>query len=170
MLSGHRSVTRRRGRNNRVLRIAAPLIITRALGLPLGIFLVPPGGKATKVSPSSAAQGVSATGTNLDCDIIVPAHPLTAKGLATAYQLTGPAGTSPAASGCQTINSVNLGAFVQATILDPSTGALSVYNPLVITAGTKPAIKPVVPKLPKDAIVTIDFGFNGTFLYQVGGT
>jgi hypothetical protein len=170
MLSGHRSVTRRRGRNNRVLRIAAPVTITMALGLTLGIILVPSGGKATKISPSSAVLGVSATGTNLDCDIIVPAHPLSAKGLATAYQLTGPAGTSPAASGCETINSVNLGAFVQATILNPSTGALSVYNPLVITAGTKPAIKPVVPKLPKDAIVTIDFGFNGTFLYQVGAT
>jgi hypothetical protein len=45
-----------------------------------------------------------------------------------------------------------------------------VYNPLVITAGTTPAVKPVVPKLPKNAIVTIDFGFNGTFLLQVGAT
>jgi hypothetical protein len=68
------------------------------------------------------------------------------------------------------INSVNLGAFVQATILDPATGALAVYNPLVITAATTPAVKPVVPKLPKDAIVTIEFGFNGTFLIQVGAT
>ena len=170
MLSGHRPARRRRGRNNRVLRIAAPLTITVALGLILGVILMPSGGKAAKIKPASAALGVSSTANNLDCDIIVPAHPLTAKGLATAYQLTGPAGTSPAASGCQTINSINLGAFVQATILDPSTGALSVYNPLVITAGTKPAIKPVVPKLPKDAIVTIDFGFNGTFLYQVGAT
>ena len=68
------------------------------------------------------------------------------------------------------INSLNLGAFVQATILDPHTGALYVYNPLVITAGTKPAVKPVVPKLPKGAIVTIDFGFNGTILLQKGAT
>jgi hypothetical protein len=170
MLSGHRPASRRRGRNSRVVRFAVPLTIAVALGLTLGIILVPSGGKATKMSPSAAALGVSSTANNLDCDIIVPAHPLTAKGLATAYQLTGPAGTTPAASGCQTINSVNLGAFVQATILNPSTGALSVYNPLVITAGTKPAIKPVLPKLPKDAIVTIDFGFNGTFLYQVGAT
>ena len=44
------------------------------------------------------------------------------------------------------------------------------YNPLVTTAGTKPAVKPVVPKLPKGAIVTIDFGFNGTFLLQKGAT
>jgi hypothetical protein len=170
MLSGHRSASRRRRRNSRTVRIAVPLTIAMALGLALGIILVPSGGKAMKVSPSSAVLGVSSTANNPDCDIIVPAHPLTAKGLATPYQLTGPAGTSPAASGCQTINSVNLGAFVQATILNPSTGALSVYNPLVITAGTRPAIKPVVPKLPRDAIVTIDFGFNGTFLYQVGAT
>jgi hypothetical protein len=173
MLSGHRSAWRHHGRKNRVMRIAAPLTIAMALGVTLGIILVPSGGKAAKVSPSaasSAAAGVSSSAVNPNCDIVVPAHPLTAKGLATPYQLTGPAGTTPAASGCQTINSVNLGAFVQATILNPATGALSVYNPLVITAGTKPAIAPVVPKLPKNAIVTIDFGFNGTDLFQVGAT
>ena len=43
------------------------------------------------------------------------------------------------------------------------------YNPLVITQGTK-LIAPVVPKLPACAIVTIDFGFNGTVLRQVGAT
>jgi hypothetical protein len=67
-------------------------------------------------------------------------------------------------------NAANLGAFVQATILNPRTGALSVYNPLVITQGTTPAVAPVVPKLPRNAIVTIDFGFNGTVLTQVGAT
>jgi hypothetical protein len=68
------------------------------------------------------------------------------------------------------INSLQLGAFVQATILDPATGALSVYNPLVITKGTKPAVKPVVPKLPRHAVVTIDIGFNGAILRQAGAT
>jgi hypothetical protein len=67
-------------------------------------------------------------------------------------------------------NAANLGAFVQATILDPRTGKLSVYTPLVITQGTKPAVAPVVPKLPQGAIVTIDFGFNGGNLFQVGAT
>ncbi len=67
-------------------------------------------------------------------------------------------------------NSANLGAFVQATILNPRTGALSVYNPLVVTQGTTPAVAPVAPKLPRNAIVTIDFGFNGTDLFQVGAT
>ncbi len=33
-------------------------------------------------------------------------------------------------------------AFVQATILDPATGALSVYDPLVVTRGTRPAVVP----------------------------
>ncbi|HWN61310.1 MAG TPA: hypothetical protein VNO25_11665, partial [Streptosporangiaceae bacterium] len=119
---------------------------------------------------SSGSAGVSSTAVEDTCDIIVPAHPLTAKGLATPYQLTGAAGGSPAATGCQMVNSLNLGAFVQATILDPRSGKLYVYNPLVITAGTTPAVKPVVPKLPKNAIVTIDFGFNGTFLLQKGAT
>ena len=100
----------------------------------------------------------------------MPAHPLSAAGLATPYQLTGPDGQTPEASGCTEANSENLGAFVQATILNPATGALSVYEPLVITQGTKPAAAPVVPKLPRGAVVTIDFGFNGTNLTQVGAT
>jgi hypothetical protein len=106
----------------------------------------------------------------VSCNIIVPANPLSAVGLATPYQLTGTGGMSAAASGCTTTNSVNLGAFVQATILNPATGALSVYEPLVITQGTTPAEAPVVPTLPRNAIVTIDFGFNGTNLTQVGAT
>ena len=67
-------------------------------------------------------------------------------------------------------NAAALGAFVQATVLNPRTGALSVYNPLVITQGTTPAVAPVVPKLPRHAIVTVDFGFNGANLIQVGAT
>ena len=143
-----------------------------ALGVTVGIVVGASGHSTPKLhsAASSGSAGVSSTAVEDTCDIIVPAHPLTAKGLATPYQLTGAAGGSPAATGCQMINSLNLGAFVQATILDPRTGALYVYNPLVITAGTKPAVKPVVPKLPKNAIVTIDFGFNGTFLLQKGAT
>ena len=143
-----------------------------ALGVTVGIVVGASGHNTPKLgsAASSGSAGVSSTAVEDTCDIIVPAHPLTAKGLATPYQLTGAAGGSPAATGCQMINSLNLGAFVQATILDPHTGALYVYNPLVITAGTKPAVKPVVPKLPKNAIVTIDFGFNGTFLLQEGAT
>jgi hypothetical protein len=143
-----------------------------ALGVTVGIVVGASGHSTPKLhsAASSGSAGVSSTAVEDTCDIIVPAHPLTAKGLATPYQLTGAAGGSPAATGCQMVNSLNLGAFVQATILDPRTGKLYVYNPLVITAGTTPVVKPVVPKLPKNAIVTIDFGFNGTTLLQKGAT
>lgn len=114
---------------------------------------------------SAASQAV-----NSNCDIIVPAHPLTAAGLATPYRLTGPNGDDPAASGCTEANADSLGAFVQATILDPATGALSVYEPLVITQGTKPAVAPVLPHLPNGAVVTVDIGFNGDNLKQIGAT
>jgi hypothetical protein len=119
---------------------------------------------------ASATQTATTTAANVNCNIIVPADPLSAQGLATPYQLTGTGGMTPAQSGCTMTNAANLGAFVQATILDPATGALSVYNPLVITQGTTAAVTPTVPTLPANAIVTIDFGFNGTDLTQVGAT
>ena len=124
-------------------------------------------------APSTAPSGsgtATTTAANVNCDIIVPANPLSARGLATPYQLTGTGGQTPAQSGCEMANAVNLGAFVQATILNPATGKLYVYDPLVITKGTTPAVAPVVPTLPRGAVVTIDFGFNGTDLFQVGAT
>jgi hypothetical protein len=129
----------------------------------------PAGGPTAGAAPCPPAT-TGQPAANTDCEIIVPAHPLTAAGLATPYQLTGPGGASPAASGCTMANAANLGAFVQATILDPATGGLTVYEPLVITKGTRPAAAPVLPRLPKHAVVTIDFGFNGSSLTQVGAT
>ena len=192
MRNGHRSAWRRRGNRSRAARLAVPLAIPMALGLTLGIILAVSGGNKTQIDQSALGATASPSGTasasasasaapattaapvvataNVNCDIIVPANPLSAQGLATAYQLTGTDGQTPAASGCTMANSANLGAFVQATILNPSTGALSVYNPLVVTQGTTPAVAPVVPTLPPNAIVTIDFGFNGTDLFQVGAT
>jgi hypothetical protein len=134
------------------------------------------GATASPSAPGSAAPSASSSAPattaapNVNCDIVVPAHPLTAKGLATPYQLTGPNGMSPAQSGCTMTNAANLGAFVQATILNPATGKLYVYDPLVITQGTTPAVAPTVPTLPANAVVTVDFGFNGTDLTQVGAT
>src|SRR5690242_256698 len=170
LISGQPSVRRRRGGNKRIM---IPVAAVAALGLGAGVFVAASGGGSTATIHQAAAtssQGVSSTAVNTHCDIVIPAHPLTARGLATPFLLTGPAGTSPAASGCQMINSLLLGAFVQATILDPATGKLYVYNPLVITKGTKPAVKPVVPKLPRHAVVTIDIGFNGEVLRQAGAT
>jgi hypothetical protein len=125
---------------------------------------------ATASASATATAPATTTAANVACDIIVPANPLSAQGLATPYQLTGPNGMTPAQSGCTMANAANLGAFVQATILNPATGALAVYDPLVITQGTTPAVAPVVPTLPAHAVVTIDFGFNGTTLTQVGAT
>jgi hypothetical protein len=137
-----------------------------------------PGGNGSSAGSGGSSAGPAATATapiitdaaNVNCDIIIPAHPLTAQGLATPYLLTGPGTMTPAQSGCEMSNATALGAFVQATILDPATGRLWVYDPLVITKGTTPAVAPAVPAIPADAIVTIDFGFNGTDLFQVGAT
>jgi hypothetical protein len=166
------------------MRIAVALAIPLGLALVLGAYLSLSGGPTSNISPtalggspgaSDAASGApsataAAPAPNVNCDIIVPANPLTAKGLATPYQLTGPDGMSPAQSGCTMTNAASLGAFVQATILNARTGQLYVYDPLVVTQGTTPAVAPVVPTLPKHAVVTIDFGFNGTTLTPVGAT
>jgi len=188
MRNGRRSAWRRRLQGSGTAYVARQLVVPVVLGLAIGGVLAFQAGSSNSgliqvplgllVSPSpSASIPVPMTTTqprtltaNSDCDIIVPADPLSARGLATPYQLTGTDGMTPAESGCQMSNAVKLGAFVQATILDPATGALSVYDPLVITQGTKPAVKPLVPRIPANAVVTIDFGFNGRDLFQVGAT
>jgi hypothetical protein len=125
---------------------------------------------ATPCPSATPTDTATTTAANVNCDIIVPANPLSAKGLATPYQLTGQDGMSPDQSGCTMANAGALGAFVQATILNTRTGQLYVYNPLVITQGTTPAVAPVVPTLPRYYVATIEFGFNGTDLTQVGAT
>src|ERR1700749_678291 len=199
MRTGHRPAWRRRPQS-RAARIAVPLAIPMALGLTLGAVLAftggpsnttirqaaagaggraPPagrGGGAAAAAPTrggaapSAAASAPAAAAIVSCRIVVPANPLSARGLSTPYQLEGPAGMTAQASGCTMANFANLGAFVQATILNPATGALSGSEPLVITQGTQPAAAPVVPALPAGAVVTVDFGFNGTNLTQVGAT
>jgi hypothetical protein len=164
-------------------RIAGQLAVPVALGLVIGGVIAYQAGSSNSgvdpvplgipsPSPTASAETTPATTltSNVNCDIIVPADPLSARGLATPYQLTGTDGMTPAESGCRMSNAVKLGAFVQATILDPATGALSVYDPLVVTQGTRPAVVPRVPAIPVGAVVTIDFGFNGTDLFQVGAT
>ncbi len=196
MLNRLRFAWRRYRRRNHSSRIAVTVAIPVVLGLVIGVVIMVAGrstvtdlgnaalgvgasasaspSAASSVAPSTAASG-SSTGTttasaNVNCDIIVPANPLSARGLATPYQLTGTNGQTPAQSGCEMTNAASLGAFVQATILNPATGKLYVYDPLVITKGTTPAVAPVVPALPSGAIVTIDFGFNGTDLFLAGAT
>ncbi len=106
----------------------------------------------------------AAAAVNPNCNLKVPANPLTAQGLATPYHLSA---TDAAAGPCNEANT-NQSAFVQAAILNPATGAISIYNPLVIDAGTQSLVAPVVPKLPANAIVALHFGFNGTLLTLKG--
>lgn len=101
---------------------------------------------------------------NPNCSLIVPRNPLTAQGLATPYQLMA---TNPDNGACNEANAMQA-AFVQGAVIDPNTGAISVYNPLVIDKGTKPAIAPTVPTIPAGATVALWFGFNGNNLRLVG--
>jgi len=88
----------------------------------------------------------------------VPANPLTAQGLAAPWQL---------GDGCSMANAGTEGAFVEATILAPN-GSLQVYNPLVVTEGTQPAVAPAPPTIAAGSVVIIDVGFNGTNLVLTG--
>jgi hypothetical protein len=97
---------------------------------------------------------------NPDCTLIVPKNALTAAGLATPYQLTA---TNPGLGACNESNTAQ-SAFVQAAIFDPATGAISIYNPLVVDKGDNPLVPPVVPTLPNGAIVATWFGYNGNNL------
>jgi hypothetical protein len=103
---------------------------------------------------------------NLNCTLIVPDHPLSAQGLATPYILKA---TNPANGPCLETNPMQ-SAFIQAAVVNPATGFLAVYNPLVINQGTRSAIKPVVPVIPAGSVVGIWFGFNGAVLTLQGAS
>ena len=104
--------------------------------------------------------GSHAAAVNGDCSLMVPSNPLSAQGLATSYQLVA---TDPANGPCNESNRAQA-AFIQGAVIDPATGQISIYNPLVIDQGTEPAAAPVVPQLPANAIVALWFGFNGNNL------
>ncbi|MBO0792241.1 MAG: hypothetical protein J2P36_15020 [Ktedonobacteraceae bacterium] len=94
---------------------------------------------------------------NPNCTLIVPVNPLSARGLATPFQLVA---TDPGQGPCNEANP-DQSAFVEGAVLDPATGKISIYNPLVIDRGTQPAAAPVVPQLPRNAVVALWFGYNG---------
>jgi hypothetical protein len=104
--------------------------------------------------------GSRAAAVNGDCTLIVPSNPLSAQGLATPYQLVA---TVPANGPCNESNRAQA-AFVQGAVIDPATGQISIYNPLVIDQGTKPAAAPVVAQLPANGVVALWFGSNGNNL------
>ena len=93
----------------------------------------------------------------MNCTITAPASPLSARGLATPWQL---------GDGCSEANP-NQQAFVEATILAPG-GQVQVYNPLVITQGSAPAAAPAPPAIPAGSQVIINLGFNGNNLVIEG--
>jgi hypothetical protein len=136
---------------------------------------VNPGGPVLRGSASaSASQSIDPTGTggspgssvapvadpNPNCTLTIPPAPLTARGLATPYQLSA---TDRAGGPCHEADIAQT-AFVQGTVYVPSTGKLFVYNPLVVDAGRRPAIAPAVPVLPAGAVVGIWFGYNANNL------
>ncbi|GCE18307.1 hypothetical protein [Dictyobacter kobayashii] len=116
--------------------------------------------------PSLASHAAQDAVVNGDCSLIVPPQPLTAQGLATPYQLVA---TQHGKGACHEDN-LKQAAFVQGAIFDPQTNQISIYNPLVVDRGDKPAIAPVVPTLPQGAVVGLWFGFNGNNLTLRGST
>jgi hypothetical protein len=105
----------------------------------------------------AVAAAAEAAAPNPDCTLIVPQNPLSARGLATPFQLVA---SDPNGGPCNEANTAQ-SAFVEAAIFDPATSRILVYHPLVIDSGTKPAVDPVVPTLPANAIVGLWIGFNG---------
>ncbi|MFZ0122489.1 MAG: hypothetical protein WAN20_07155 [Pseudonocardiaceae bacterium] len=103
---------------------------------------------------------------NPNCTLIVPPAPLTAKGLATPYELVS---TNRRGGPCHEAND-NQSAFVEAAIIDPPTGKLAIYRPLVVDRGTQPAAAPIVPRFPAGSVVGLWFGFQGTTLTLKGAT
>jgi hypothetical protein len=106
---------------------------------------------------TNAAPAANTAVPNPNCTLIIPADPLSAKGLATPYQLTA---TDPGQGACSESNTAQ-SAFVQAAVFDPATNSISIYNPLVVDRGDNPLVPPVLPTLPSGAIVGIWFGYNG---------
>jgi hypothetical protein len=114
----------------------------------------PVDGTGAAISLNQSADQATQSG---NCTLRVPWNPLTAQGLATPYQL---------GDGCSMTNQAQQ-AFVEATILSPN-GQVQVYNPLIVTQGTRPARSPATPRIPRGSQVILDFGFNGTNLVLTG--
>jgi hypothetical protein len=161
--------------------IATLIAIPLASGVAVGVIAANhSGGPTSQLKLSSHNFGIgnrlplatgSADGTGVDlgqtpaqaadstnCTLQVPANPLSARGLASPYVL---------GDGCEMTNP-DLQAYVEADIINPRTGRITVYNPLVITEGTTPAATPVPPRVRRGDVVGIMFGFNGDNLLLTG--
>src|ERR1700732_1113194 len=135
---------------------AAPFATGQTAFRPLGdVATVPVDGTGAAINLNQTAAQAAAS---MNCTLTVPANPLSARGLATPWQL---------GDGCSMANAGTEGAFVEATIMSPN-GQVQVYNPLVVTAGTTPAAMPAAPSIARGSQVIIDVGFNGTNLVLQG--
>jgi hypothetical protein len=135
-----------------------PWLITASAAVVLGMLAAAGVASAGVVShPRRHHVPAAAAAAPVTCVLAVPPQPLTARGLATPYRLVGPHGGHCPEQ-----------AFVQGTVIDAASGAVSVYNPLVVEQGGRPAIAPTVPKLPARAVVGLWFGFNGDTLELAG--
>jgi hypothetical protein len=152
---------RRAGYRRRRRALSVPVLSVVAL-IASAAVVAAAVGVSRMLTPRTAAN--AAQDVNPNCTLIVPANPLSAQGLATPYQLTA---TNPGDGPCNEANGGQT-AFVQGAVLDPATGKISVYNPLVVDAGTQPAVAPVAPALPAGAVVAVWFGYNGDTLSLAG--
>src|SRR5256714_6647864 len=149
---------RRKAVSSLVRRKRFPPLMLVGLSVPVVLALI---ASAVFILPRLASHAAAVNG---DCTLIVPSKPLSAEGLATPYQLIA---TDPANGPCNESNKAQA-AFVQGAVIDPTTGHISIYNPLVIDQGTQPAATPVVAQLPANGVVALWFGFNGNNLTLQG--
>ena len=131
---------------------AAPAVNPEAGQPDIATNPVDPAGAAISLT-QTAAQAAN----SLNCTLTVPANPLSAAGLATAWQL---------GDGC-TMTNPGEESFVEATILSPN-GKVQIYDPLVVTQGTTPAAAPKAPTIAQGSQVVINVGFNGNNLVLQG--
>ena len=109
---------------------------------------------SSTANATAVASTIPLNATVLSCFIQVPDNALTAAGLATPFLLMPPCSMA--------VNTQQ--AFVEAAVIDPATGTISIYHPLVLDSGKTPAAPNVVPALPAGAVVALWFGFNGAVL------
>lgn len=131
----------------------------KLIGVGVTLVLALVGAGALVIQPHISDTHAAAA-VNMNCTLVVPNNPLSAQGLATPYKLVA---TNPANGACNEANA-NQSAFVQAAILNPATGKISIYSPLVTDQNTLPAIAPTPPQLPANAVVGLWFGDNGMTL------
>jgi hypothetical protein len=143
--------------------VAIGAVAAMAIGM-TGLFGHAGAPGAPGAAGAPGAPGGAGAAADPNCTLIVPANPLTALGLATPYQLTA---TDPADGPCDESNQ-SQAAFVQGAIINPGNGQISIYDPLVVDAGSTAAVAPVLPTIPANAVVALWFGFNGDDLTLKG--